>query len=278
MLISQVAWSQIIGKREYQQDHAAVISWPNGFKLLLLADGMGGHVGGDIASRLVIDEFKQNFISSEKNDIRERLLDSLEVANLAIFNHVNDNPNHSGMGTTLVALAYDGTSVQWLSVGDSPMWLIRDNKIERINANHSMAEVLEGQVRRGEITAEQARTSPKRSQLLEAVRGKDIELIDAPDSSLALQEGDVVIISSDGVETCSEQTILQLTTRHADNTVDLVSGILNAVEQAERPKQDNATIIAMALGEQSTNEPATVDPGMSKPVEEPLSEQSHKKE
>lgn len=269
MLVSQVAWSQIIGKRAYQQDHAAVISWPNGFKLLLLADGMGGHVGGDVASHLVIDVFKQHFISSAKNDMRERLLNSLEAANLAVFNHVNANPDHSGMGTTLVALAYDGTSIQWLSVGDSPMWLIRKNQIERINANHSMAEILAQQVERGEITAEQARTSPKRSQLLEAVMGKDIELVDAPHSSLSLQEGDCIIISSDGVETCSEQTILELTTRHANDTVDLVTEVLNAVEQAERPKQDNATIVAMTLGQHSPSEPITVEPCVSTPVEEP---------
>ena len=80
----QVAWSQIIGARKSQQDSASVVTWPNGFRLLLLADGMGGHVGGDIASSLVIDTFKQQFIESDEQDIKQRLINALDAANLAI--------------------------------------------------------------------------------------------------------------------------------------------------------------------------------------------------
>lgn len=273
MFVTRLAWSQIQGKREYQQDHAAVMTWPNGFRLLLLADGMGGHVGGDVASHMVIDVFKQHFIASDEDVMRDRLLSALEAANIAIFRHVKAHPEHSGMGTTLIALVYDGVSIQWLSIGDSPMWLLRDGEIRRLNANHSMSEILAQKVAEGEMTAEQARTSPVRSQLLEAVMGQNIEQVDAPDASMEMQAGDRLILASDGVETCSKEVILSLSGEYDKQPEDLVTAVLNEVTHIQRPGQDNATLIVLQIDEAVVDEPSTVQPENQQPVEEPDSRQ-----
>tara|TARA_R110002167_G_scaffold92849_5_gene249216 strand:+ start:2173 stop:2988 length:816 start_codon:yes stop_codon:yes gene_type:complete len=271
MFSTDVAWSQIIGTRKSQQDHAAVISWPNGFRLLLLADGMGGHASGDIASKLVVNSFKEHFIVSTESNMRARLLDSLEAANIEIFKRIRKEPELSGMGTTLIALIYDGESIQWLSVGDSPMWHIRGNKIMRINENHSMSVVLAEKVAKGEMTSEEATYSPLRSQLLEAVMGENIEMFDAPESTLELEESDWLILASDGVESCTEEQILAMSQQ--TDAESLINDTLQAVVAVGKKSQDNATLIALRVKQENPVEETTVQPEQIAPVEEPLTKQ-----
>jgi serine/threonine protein phosphatase PrpC len=269
----EVAWGQIKGTREYQQDYASVTSWPNGYQLLLLADGMGGHTSGDIASQLVVTTFKDSFIESDEPDFRRRLIAALDAANLKLYDAIQENTELSGMGTTIIAVIYDGMSIQWLSVGDSVLWLLRDGELKRLNQNHSMTAVLEQQVAAGEISSEEAATSAVRSQLLEAVMGQDIKLLDAPSSALELQKGDWLLLASDGVENCSTEEITTLVTNGTKPTADeLTKQILSAVEQQQRPSQDNATLITLRLMAQQTEEPMTVEPSGSPTISNPVTD------
>lgn len=250
-LITDSAWGQIIGTRKSQQDHAAIVNWPNGFSLAILADGMGGHAGGAEASHLVVDTFRQCFVESTISNIRERFLEGLSAANLAVFDYATANPELEGMGSTFLAVTFDGASIQWVSVGDSPLWLYREGKIKQINENHSMASVLAKQVEEGLISAEEAATSPERSQLLEAILGKDIKMLDAPEETLAVQNGDIIILASDGVETCSlaelEELISNETKNAAVNAEQIVAKILALVEKHQRKSQDNSTVNVLRI-------------------------------
>lgn len=250
-LIIDTAWGQIIGTRKSQQDHAAIVNWPNGFSLAILADGMGGHAGGAEASHLVVDTFRQCFVESAESNIRQRFLEGLSAANLAVFDCAKANPELEGMGSTFLAVTFDGSSIQWASVGDSPLWLYRDGKIKQINENHSMASVLAKQVEEGLISAEEAATSPERSQLLEAILGKDIKMLDAPEETLAVQNGDIIILASDGVETCSltelEEIIANETKNTATNAEQIVAKILAKVEEHQRKSQDNSTLNVLRI-------------------------------
>lgn len=245
-LIADSAWGQIIGERKSQQDRAAIVNWPNGFALYILADGMGGHAGGAEASQIVVDTFRQHFIESEEDDIRQRFLHALEAANLAVFKHVQENPDLEGMGSTFLAVVFDGSSIRWISVGDSPLWLYREGRITQLNENHSMAAVLAKQVEEGQISQEEADTSPERSQLLEAVLGKDIKMVDVPEEIFPVYPGDVIMLASDGVETCSLEELQDfLAIQNADpdmSSEQLVAGILDLVKQHQRPGQDNSTV------------------------------------
>tara|TARA_R110000824_G_scaffold336_10_gene2328 strand:- start:10120 stop:10953 length:834 start_codon:yes stop_codon:yes gene_type:complete len=246
VLDAESAWGQIIGTRKTQQDDAAIVNWPNGFSLSMLADGMGGHAGGAEASQLVVNTFRQHFIDSTENNIRQRFLSSLSAANLAVFDYTQQHPELEGMGATFLAVVFDGASIQWISVGDSPLWLFRNDEITRLNENHSMSTVLAKQVAEGLISAEEAATSPERSQLLEAVLGKDIKLLDAPEESFPVQEGDIIILASDGVETCSLdelQVLLSTSTENPDcNAEALIEAILSRVDAHQRASQDNSTL------------------------------------
>lgn len=272
MYTTEVAWAQIIGTRKSQQDHAAVVSWPNGFRMLLLADGMGGHTGGDIASRMVLEAFRDHFVKSELSDMRERMIASLDTANKTLYQAVRVQPDLSGMGTTLIAVIYDGMSIQWLSIGDSPMWLIRQGEIKRINQNHSMSEILADRVAAGEMSSEDAAQSPLRTQLLEAVMGADIEMLDAPEFILPLAEGDWLILASDGVETCAEEEILRMAQQPAIDAEQFTAELLRAVNISNKPSQDNASLVVMHVLTMEVEEPQTVEPARGKSIEEPRSE------
>ena len=250
-LIIDSAWGQIIGTRKSQQDHAAIVNWPNGFSLLILADGMGGHAGGEEASHLVVETFRQHFIESVESDIRQRFLEGLSAANLAVYDCAKQNPELEGMGSTFLAVTFDGTSIQWVSVGDSPLWLFRDGELRQINENHSMAAILAKQVKDGLISEEEAANSPERSQLLDAVLGKDIKMVDAPDETLAVQHDDIVILASDGVETCSLEELQELLVDGVQNAScsadQIVTKILEKVQSHQRKSQDNSTVNVMRI-------------------------------
>jgi len=238
-------WSQVIGKRQSQQDSIIVNRWENGFHLLLLSDGMGGHVGGKEASELIV-KTAQEYFSSHAADgaaIKQQLLEATYAANTAIKEYTQKHTDLRGMGGTFVATAFDGEELHWASVGDSPMWLIRDGCIQRLNENHSMMAVLIKELAEGELTEEQVRTHPHRTQLLEAVMGEELELIDTKGEFL-LEVDDIIIIASDGVETCSPEEIMAAFLEDSDLELENISSkILQAVESKDRPGQDNISLI-----------------------------------
>ena len=125
-----VATAQISGARDYQEDTLAVQRLqrrrgPRANELLLvLADGMGGHAGGEMASRLVVDCFCAAYSSSPKV-VPEALRSSLDAANECLADAVLDAPELRGMGATLVGCVIRENSLYWVSVGDSPLWVCR---------------------------------------------------------------------------------------------------------------------------------------------------------
>ncbi len=245
---ADIAWGQIQGDRPSQQDAAACLSWPHNLHLLVLADGLGGHASGDVASATAVKSFRDAFVAAPAEvAVKDRLLAGLQEANLAIYDLAQASPELLGMGTTLVAAGLERDSLIWVSVGDSVLWLLRDNGIRRLNEDHSVGGMLDKRVDAGEISAEEAASAPDRSELLEALMGNDVSLVDAPQDPLCLQSGDVVILASDGVEVCDDAELVETATECKQSSRDLVDAILEAVERRARPGQDNATVIVAQI-------------------------------
>ena len=253
-LTAAVAWGSMVGGRKRQEDYCAAMSWPNGFRLLVLGDGMGGEVGGAEASRLVVEGFRDSFVAAAEagtgSDTRTRLLNALENANQCITDAVLEDRSMWGMGTTLVGMAFDSTAaaVHWLSVGDSPLWLYRGGAIKRLNENHSMGGRLDERAAAGQITWEQAAAARNRHQLLEAVCGQRIKLIDVPKDPFPVAAGDILLLASDGVETCSLQELEETIAAAGRDPDALTEAILQRVKEHGRPTQDNATLMVMTVG------------------------------
>jgi protein phosphatase len=247
--VPAVAMAQIAGSRDYQEDSVAVHALATaaakraGELLLVLADGMGGHVGGNIASRLVVEQFCQDYINSQANVVMA-LRSSLNSANEQLAEAMVETPGLKGMGTTLLGCVIQGNELYWISVGDSPLWLFRDGSLQRLNADHSMLPLLDEMVRNGELSSAAAKKDMRRHMLRSAVAGKVLELVDLSNEALRLQADDIVILASDGVETLAEDELLALLEkRHEQTPQQLADNIMARIEAAGNSTQDNASII-----------------------------------
>lgn len=243
-----VSGQQILGARERQEDAFRVIQQddrdPGADLLILLADGMGGHVGGDVASALVLDVFERQFIQiSRLPKPQPRLIEAMDTANTALRERIAQEPALLGMGTTLIAAFKIGNRLHWLSVGDSLLYLFRDGALQRLNADHSVHGELLDLVQKGQMTRQEADSHPRRNALRSAVTGEKIALVDT--GHIALQAQDLFVLASDGIETLDEARIAALLSRLGDNNARAVSAaLLAAVEAQQQPKQDNTTIVA----------------------------------
>ena len=217
--------------------------------VLLVADGMGGHVGGAIASELLCKTFVEAYPKTS-GPIVDRLRDCLAAANKAIADAIAENPALYSMGSTLVAAVVASEGLHWISVGDSPLWLFRKGQLRRLNADHSMASELAELVAEGRMTEEEAAQDPRRNWLNSAVMGGTIEMIDPPGPSaqpVAVEESDRVVLASDGLLTLSKEKIADILEKTRDASLeDSAAALIQAVEEAEHPYQDNVTVLLYA--------------------------------
>lgn len=247
------------GARDYQEDSSAF--WPpeasasgaadvpptaNSTRLVaVLADGMGGHTAGALASRTVCESFISTYAGL--NGARpERLIKSLRSANDAIAAQVRSNPILAGMGTTLVAAVFGDQGVEWVSVGDSPLLLFRRGEIALLNEDHSLAPELDHLAALGRMTVEEAKADPRRHMLRSAVTGEDLDLVDLSRRPLGLEAGDYVILASDGLQTLETMEIQRIVAAYADDGAGAVANaLIRAVEAIRDPHQDNTTVVAV---------------------------------
>ena len=152
--------------REVNQDAVgSVISRGDGL-LLVVADGMGGHRGGETASRLAIEAICE-VVGGSSDAPEHTLVRAVEEANRRVYETAQNDVSLTGMGTTGVALFIQPDASMWVAnVGDSRAYRKRGGVFERLTSDHSLVAELQ---RRGEITEEEARVHPKRNQLLRAI-------------------------------------------------------------------------------------------------------------
>jgi serine/threonine protein phosphatase PrpC len=244
------------GARRYQEDAALI--WPiapvaPGAKgperlVTVLADGMGGHAGGATASRIACESFLASIAQSSDtgSDNREKLLGGLFAANAAIAARIAAVPALSGMGSTLVGALFGPLGLEWVSVGDSPLYLFRNNEIALLNEDHSLAPALDQMAAEGKLSFEQARNDPRRHLLRSAVTGEDVELIDVSRSPLRLEVGDYVVQASDGIHTLEPDEIARVISAYKDDGCEsAAAALVRSVESMRDPHQDNITVIVV---------------------------------
>ena len=253
-LDGRFAARQTPGKREYQEDDYGLLDGRDlgldgsEHTMLLVADGMGGHVGGATASGLLSKTFVEMYTQAS-GPIVDRLRECLKSANRALADSIAENPELDGMGSTLVAAVVSSEGLNWISVGDSPLWLVREGQLRRLNADHSMAPVLADLVATGRMTEEEAARDSNRNSLRSAVMGDEIHLMDVSSQPVAVKKGDRLLLASDGLMTLSDQEIADILKKTLDAPLeDGVAALIQAVEAAERPHQDNTTVLLYAPG------------------------------
>ena len=245
------ACGQSRGQRERQEDDLGHIDGdrlaPDGnHSVALVADGMGGHAAGDVASQTAVHEFAQAY--GTQGNVRDRLQSALDRANEAIAHAVDMDAALSGMGTTLVAAAVTEQGLYWISVGDSPLYLFRAGRLERLNEDHSMRPVIARLLEEDPGAA--VHYNP--NQLLSVLMGGQVEKTDAPATPRLLQAGDIVLLATDGIDTLSkEETAEVIAGRRTDGPQAVVEALLTAVEAKGHPRQDNTTVVVVEVEQDS---------------------------
>lgn len=235
------------GARDYQED-AFVCDFSRGASVgfVVLSDGMGGHAAGDMASKIVVTEVfsELKFQTSDPDrfvgDLHDILLDAVAGANECINAHSQSNPETAGMGATVVVPVFHGDKLSWISVGDSPLYLIRNGEIRLLNEDHSLAPQIDLMADAGLLAPELARNHPDRSCLTSVLIGESIEKIDCPEDPTDLRDGDVILAASDGLQTLTNDEICGIVTDHlAGGSAKMSDALLEAVLSKDDPNQDN---------------------------------------
>lgn len=175
-----------------------------GQRLLALADGMGGHAAGEVASQLMIAAMSKLDDDQPGEDLLDALAMATAEGNASIAEEVDANPSTAGMGTTLTALLFDGKRVGLCHIGDSRGYLLRDGELTQITRDDTYVQTL---VDEGTITADEASVHPQRSLILKALTGRPVE------PTLKYREarlGDRYLLCSDGLsDPVSRDTIAE---------------------------------------------------------------------
>src|SRR5688500_13655784 len=166
-----------------------------GGRLLIVADGMGGHRGGATASRLAAETVKAQYLGSDMPDIPTALRESLSRANARIFSEAQSNPDLRGMGTTTSVLAVKNGKGWLAHVGDSRIYMVRDGEIKQLTDDHSLVATM---VREGLLTSQEAETHPRRNVLQRSMGVAEEVDIDVR-GPIELRAGDTFVLCSDGL-------------------------------------------------------------------------------
>src|SRR6202050_5429019 len=165
-------------------------------RLAVIADGMGGHEGGQEASRMAVETVREVYDQALLDDPQGALVESFVAAHGRIQDFAEQHPAFQGMGTTCTALVLRGTQLYFAHVGDSRFYLMRGARIVRLPRDHSYVGRL---VESGIVRAEDAEKHPQRHILTAALgAGREVD-VDGPDQGLALQEADHLLLCTDGL-------------------------------------------------------------------------------
>ncbi|TVY08812.1 Stp1/IreP family PP2C-type Ser/Thr phosphatase [Paenibacillus cremeus] len=240
----RAAYQTDIGRvRMINEDRAVVQENLSGLTLAIVADGMGGHQAGDMASSMAVELIEQGLQSLHPEvpwEERQTLLrETIETANEKIFEFAAQRDNYHGMGTTVVAVLADDEHAVIGHIGDSRAYLIRGESIEQITEDHSLVNEL---VRSGQISREEAIHHPRRNVLTRALGTEPTIEVDV--QQINWQSGDLLLICSDGLSNLVEPA--QMVQQVAGGG-ELEPKVQRLVHDAlEAGGDDNITVVLLA--------------------------------
>lgn len=244
----EVAGQTDVGrKRNHNEDNFAILAE---YGLYVVADGMGGHASGEVASKMAVDTLQEFFAATADDPERtwpykmdrskgyeeNRLITGIKLCNLRIYEQAQRNSKQRGMGTTLVALFAVEDGVYVAHVGDSRVYRVRDEKLEQLTEDHSL---LNDYKKMKKLTEEEIAAFPHKNVIVRALGMKDTVKVDTRFE--APRAGDTVLLCSDGLSgPVTDEKILEIVT----TAPDLPSAANRLIEAAnENGGPDNITCV-----------------------------------
>jgi PPM family protein phosphatase len=254
MKIAFKAVSDVGRKRKGNED--SLVANPEQ-RLFVVADGMGGHAAGEVASKVAVDSINE-FVCLTSGDQEitwpfglddtisydgNRLKTAVRFANRKVLEATKEKSEYEGMATTVAAVLVDGASANLGHVGDSRVYLFRSGELSQVTSDHSWVNE---QLQNGIITAEQARTHPLRNVVTRALGGKADLQVDM--QTHAIQSGDILLLCSDGLTTMVPDEHIARILSEAGTDIDKAAEAL--VEEANsRGGEDNITVLLLHFEE-----------------------------
>ena len=265
MRIRYAAKTDVGMKRTHNEDYFSLMEDE---QLFIVADGMGGHSSGEVASRLAaetLSEFYQRTKDEEatwpyKMDrslsyIENRLVCGIKLANYKIYEAASKDIRYKGMGTTVVSALIHGDKVYVAHVGDSRCYRLREGKFEQLTRDHSLLE--DYRDAKPDMTEEEERNFPHKNVITRALGMRDSVQVDIKTDDVL--DGDVYLLCSDGLSGMVADEIMR---EILGNTTDLERAVAELVDNANRAGgTDNITTLVLSLSSSSSK----TDGGATKP-------------
>ena len=230
--------------RDHNEDSVIILKNSNNEYLLAVADGMGGHKAGEVASNMAIEHITNKFNSLESLGDKDKAINWIreEVAdiNKSIFAYTDAHEESKGMGTTFVIALYTKDYLLFGNVGDSSGFVIKNSKLYKVTKDHTLVNLL---VSSGELTPEEAKNHPKKNILMRALGANnpaEVDIFDVVDDGI---EG--ILLSSDGLTSMLNETQIEKVIVGAGSLEEKVTRLIR--KSNVRGGTDNISIACLML-------------------------------
>ena len=241
--------SSRLGSRKSQQDAFSLNAADPGCVLAVLCDGMGGMEGGELASQTTVQAFVRDFekVRNKEDNFYHFLREEVDVADRLVHSLRDARGKKMDSGTTLVASIIVDGYFQYMAVGDSRIYLIRDGILYQITRDHNYLLYLEYQRQKDLVSEEAYEIEKSRGQALISYIGMDgVAIADGNQRPFLLEENDILLMCSDGLcKALSDQDILRIVKENNTSVGQMNYALQEAADQTEPDSQDNTTIIVL---------------------------------
>lgn len=236
--------------RSHNEDNVVIVKNSNNEYLMAVADGMGGHSAGEIASSIAIEDLSKNFQKDfnkfEKVEAVNWLRMMVADINEQIFEHVERNPESKGMGTTLVCAIITEKYILFANVGDSSGFAMKDNKLYKVTYDHTLVNLL---LKAGELTSEEAKGHPKKNVLMKALGANNPVDIDIFDCDLDVE---AILLCSDGLTNMLDPLQIEKLLNEDEDIEDKVIRLIR--KSNNRGGTDNISIAYLEMDKKVNND------------------------
>ena len=228
-----------VGMRRHNNEDSYIVNVSGNDKIFIVADGMGGHNAGEIAS-LEACRITESFVLEGKGNIDDVLRDGVVKANRDIYVRSCENDAMKGMGTTIDVCVIDGNKLHIAHVGDSRVYIVNKESIRRVTRDHSIVGMM---LEEGSITEEEARVHPQRNYITRAVGSSaniEVDII-----CEEIHSGEWVLMCTDGLTNMIEREVLHSVIKNSDSVDDAAEELVRRAK--ENGGDDNITVILLRV-------------------------------
>lgn len=202
--------------RSHNEDAGGIYYNSTNQLLAVIADGMGGHQAGDVASKMAITQIDKQWKNTKKfekpNEIEEWLLNTIQEINKSIYEYAQNNQECEGMGTTLVIVVHIDEFLTVAHIGDSRCYLLNQDKLKQVTEDHSLVNAL---VQSGQISRDDAKHHPRKNVVLRAL-GSELQ-VDADIKTISIDENEKVLLATDGLtDKILDEELFEIINKHDD--------------------------------------------------------------